>query len=143
MNELHFIKVYRDLQAEIDDSFKLIALLERNRNYYINQLKQLEPHELSASTISGMPGAHKSPLTVDHALDHIQDVSNQIEYEQHRLWALCDYQDSVEHRAKGIDDIYHRVAFMKLIERKPIDVIARETNYSKGYIWNISQRIGK
>lgn len=141
MNELHFVRIYADIQLEINLSDIRIIELEADKRYYLKQLKMLEPHELSSSSISGLPGAHQSPISIDRAFEKIMDINNAIDDEQHHLWDLCERQKSIQKAANGFQGLHLKVALMRFIDGKTLQQIADELNYSKGYLKHVSAGI--
>jgi hypothetical protein len=138
---LNIIKGYQDLQNEIDMHENLKDIAERNLKYYSKQMNTGAPHDISAIAPDGQPHGNYSPITLDRAWEEIQKWEHAKYLEQCEIEYLTKKKKEIENSINQLKGLEQKVAFKRIIEGKPLKVIADELGYSYDWIEKINRAI--
>lgn len=120
---LEVFHLYNDLQKEID-------ILENQIELSINERKQWHPWGRVGSRV---------PLQI--AAENIDKLSEKIEWMDEVLQLKKKAKVTFEKNLSEISQLEYKVAYMRYVEKKTLEQIAEELNYSIDWIKRISSRV--
>jgi hypothetical protein len=131
---MEFVKCYQDLCREIEIyEMRLESLIAQKDAIVDGWLKPI-------SDISGIdytaPRVQENHCKLDmmEHLPHIEALEKDVEKYQLLLEKVKECQKIIEERISNMNGIEYKIAYMRVIEGKNLKKIAKELNYSYGYI---------
>jgi DNA repair ATPase RecN len=138
---MEFVKCYQDLCREIEIyEMRLESLIAQKDAIVDGWLKPI-------SDISGIdyaaPRVQENHCKLDLAeqLPRIEALEKDIEKYQLLLDKVKECQRTIENRINNMDGIEYKIAYMRVIEGKNLKKIAKELNYSYGYVRQVCMRV--
>lgn len=116
-------RYYSDLVAEIE-------ILEYQIEICINERKDWY-----------FDGRLGKSLRLDQAAEKIDKLSERIEWLDERLQQKRKYRKHIEHKLSELESLEYKVAYMRVVERRTLEQIAEELNFSVDWIKKVSARV--
>lgn len=138
---MEFVKCYMDLCREIEIyEMRLESLIAQKNAILDGWLKPI-------SDISGIdyskPRIQENHCKLDmvEQLPHIEALEKDIEKYQLLLQRVKMCKLAIEDRISIMEGIEYKIAYMRIIDGKNLKIIAKELNYSYGYIRQLAKKV--
>lgn len=116
-------RYYADLVAEID-------LLEYQIETCLNERKDWN-----------VGGRLFHTVRLDLSLERTDKLSERIEWLAERLDDKKKVRKHIEHKLSELESLEYKVAYMRIVERRTLEQIAEELDYSVDWIKKVSARV--
>lgn len=116
-------RYYGDLVAEIE-------ILEYQIDICINERKDWN-----------MGGRLFHTVRLDQSLERVDKLSERIEWLHERLTQKKKYRKHIEHKLSALESLEYKVAYMRVVERRTLEEIAEELDYSVDWIKKVSAKV--
>ncbi len=133
------IKTYKELLIEKDITLDRIQQLKTKKKLLKKELRG--PTTLISTDYSKERGSGIAPRPLDDVLAELMQIDNIIFLEEEQLKNTEKTIAAVDNRLKQLDGLFYKVAYKKVVEKKPLQQIADELGYSLDYIKEISSKI--
>jgi hypothetical protein len=137
---MEFVKCYQDLCREIEIyEMRLESLIAQKDAIVDGWLKPI-------SDISGIDYAaprvqeNHCKLDFEEQLPRIEALGKDIEKYQLLLQKVTECRKTIEDRISSMDGIESKIAYRRVIQGKNLKKIAKELNYSYGYLRKINSK---
>ncbi|MBU5677760.1 hypothetical protein KQI88_15175 [Alkaliphilus sp. MSJ-5] len=130
------IKTYKDLQLEKEIIEDRIEQLKQNQKLLAKELRG--PVDIAAIDYSKDKGVGITPRPLEDVLAETMQLDSMIYLEEERLKNTIRTIQKIDARLQQLEGLHYKVAYMKEVEKKSLQEIADELDYSLDYVKKIS-----
>lgn len=116
-------RYYSDLIAEIEIlEYQIEICINERKDWYIG-------------------GRLFTKVRLDQALERFDKLSDRIEWLDERLQQKKKHRKHIEHKLSELESLEYKVAYMRIVERRTLEQISEELNFSVDWIKKVSARV--
>jgi hypothetical protein len=136
------MNIYHDLCLEIEAYEEICEQLQSETVRLFNLMNKGPQNNLTAS-YEGMPFGGKDESPLYKLYNQMRRAELKLNTARDILMDKKQAKTNIEKKMDQFSTLEYKVAYKRDIERKPLDVIALELNYSYDWIKKISSRVKK